>query len=195
MIDRQSFRNRGIHRRLARQHVPRLLAQYHVSLRGDKTAEKRDLLLLAAKLVERQPEVVGMFEDALVGIVRGELLFREHELALGHDVVLESVGFVEGINRQRTGDLDRLAPFVRIVDQSPAEAANGLTGPAGHHGFRPIGHELHRPLKLAVLAGAPGDVLLQIKVRATHERGKHDREQRIAALHGKFRRVGGAILF
>ncbi len=152
------------------------------------------MLLLAAEFVKRQPEVVRVLEDAFVGMVFGELLFREHEFALGHDVVLEAIRLVERVYAQRARDLDRLAPFVRVKHQPPAEAANGLTGPAGHYGLGPIGHKLHRPLKLAIFTGAPGDVLLQIKIRASHERGKHDREQRIAALHGKVRRVRGINL-
>jgi hypothetical protein len=109
-------------------------------------------------------------------VVLLKLFGREHVLAIGHDVAGIAARFVEGIDHQCPLDLDRLALFIGIEHQPPAEAARGGES-LRQHGVFPHGDDFQRALQRAVLAFHPRNGLAQIEVRAAgaqqHEcRGK-----------------------
>lgn len=146
----------------------RLLARFADHQRravGNEARDQRNLLLGAAQFVPGDEHAIRGSQLGFA-VVLLELLRGKHELARRARVGRATPRLVEGIDLERSLDLDRVPLLILMEEQASAEPAH--RHPAGliHRGVRPNGHQLHGRGELPVESLAPGDALFQVEARA-----------------------------
>ncbi len=112
----------GSGRRFAGQDETGLFAHDNAAGGGRESTKQRDLFLLAAQPVPRNPDAVGVTQHRLA-VVFAKLLLGNYKLPVRRDAAGGSIGFVEGINLKHSFDLNRLGVAICVEHQSTAEAS------------------------------------------------------------------------
>jgi len=141
--------------------------------------DQADFSRLAADRIPGNPDAVGMAQLRLA-VVLGELVGGEDVFAVGLGVGLGPVLFVEGVYRQRAGDLDRFFLVGFVEHQPGAETARRKLPRRGKHRVAPDRDDAHRTSEFARLAHQPRHAIAETELRATR-RNEQQQEQRAQA--------------
>jgi hypothetical protein len=134
----------------AGQELLDLFADHGPAFERLEASDQADFSRLAANRIPGNPDAVRMPEFRLA-VVLGELVGGEDVFAVGLGVGLRSPLFVEGVNRQRAGDLDRFLLVGFVEHQPGAKAAPGKLAGHGQHRVGPNRHDAHRAPEFARL--------------------------------------------
>jgi len=163
--------NRVGRHRTSQQH-PGLLADHNCAAFGGREPRyQADLFLRSAGRIPRQPKAIGV-TGLRLAVVFGELLGREDKLAVRHRIGGVALRFIEGIDDEVSARLDRLLAVLAVEHHPPAKAALGRLLALVHDGLAPHADELERRGFLAEQRLAPGNVLVQVELRAARDRGQ-----------------------
>jgi len=170
---RINFRRTG--RRGAGQQLPSLIADDHGAILRREAADQADFLGLAVDRVPGDVKAVRVAQLRLA-VVLIEILGGKYVLPVGTWVLRVTMRFVEGVDRQSTFDLDRLAAPIVVEHHSTAKATFRHLARLGAGRVGPECHQFQRTAELpGILEAQRLQVVHEIELRAARYRcGKTD---------------------
>ena len=162
--------------RAARQEVLRLPADQRGPVGREEARDQADLRLLSSHFIPGDPEAVGM-PDIRLAVMLVEVLPGEDVLSIRLGIAGTSARFVEGVNHQRSVDLDRRVALAAVKEQPPAESTIGRAVGVVVHGIGPNGCHSAGHARLVFGSKRPLDWLLQVQLRAAGQERESGRGQ------------------
>ena len=116
---------RGVQLLRAGKQLQALLADHQRPFLGQEAGDQAHLAGRVRRRIPGKPDAIRV-ADVRLAVVQGELFGREHVFPRRPGIVLVAVCFIEGVDRQRSLDLDRLFGLFGVEHQPAAEAADRL---------------------------------------------------------------------